>query len=150
MDAEREHGQPQLGRGSIRAAGRPSSARGVCIILASLPLFKREGVGCLGWGLLSGKTQTIYLWESPEGAPEPALWFYGVFDRHSRPFDEREAALIRRVTVMEAVMACALPAGPPGETKYNRTIPRNRGFLENPCAVFSVMCRRRKNCSARS
>lgn len=25
-----------------------------------LPIFRREGVGCINWGLVNGKTQTIY------------------------------------------------------------------------------------------
>ena len=30
-----------------------------------LPLLKREGVGALNWGFVSGKTNTIYAWDTP-------------------------------------------------------------------------------------
>src|ERR1700733_5899319 len=33
-----------------------------------LPVFKELDVGCYNWGLVSGKTQTIYPWESKQGA----------------------------------------------------------------------------------
>lgn len=60
-----------------------------------LPIFKREGVGCLNWGLVSGKTQTIYAWGSPGGDAEPAEWFHDIFHADGRPYRENEAAFIR-------------------------------------------------------
>ena len=63
-----------------------------------LPIFKREGVGCLSWGLVSGKTQTIYPWGSQEGAPEPMTWFHDVLRSDGTPFSEYEAAFIRNMT----------------------------------------------------
>jgi hypothetical protein len=36
-----------------------------------LPVFKRERVGCINWGLVSGRTLTFYPWGSLEGSPEP-------------------------------------------------------------------------------
>ncbi len=38
---------------------------------AWLQLFKEEGVGAIRWGLVSGRTKTIYPWGSPGGGPEP-------------------------------------------------------------------------------
>jgi len=60
-----------------------------------LPLFKQEGVGCYNWGLVKGKTQTIYPWESPEGAPEPAEWFHDLFWEDGRPYQPVEITLIQ-------------------------------------------------------
>ena len=62
-----------------------------------LPLFKRERVGCLNWGFVSGRSQTIYPWGSPEGSPEPAEWFHDVLRRDGTPFDEREVSFIKRI-----------------------------------------------------
>ena len=63
-----------------------------------LPIFKREGVGCYNWGLVSGKTQTIYPWTSKEGAPEPEVWFHDIFRGDGTPYSQEEVALIRRLT----------------------------------------------------
>jgi hypothetical protein len=63
-----------------------------------LPVFRREHVGCYSWGLVGGKTQTIYPWESIEGAAEPAQWFHDVFRADGQPFDTAEVQLIRHLT----------------------------------------------------
>ena len=60
-----------------------------------LPIFKREGVGCINWGLVSGKTQTIYPWGSPPGAPEPEEWFHDVFRCDGSPYKVEEVEFIR-------------------------------------------------------
>jgi hypothetical protein len=63
-----------------------------------LPIFKEEHVGCYCWGFVSGKTQTIYPWGSPKGAPEPKLWFHDLFRKDGSVFDEKEIALIKKLT----------------------------------------------------
>lgn len=63
-----------------------------------LPIFREEKVGCYNWGLVSGKTQTIYPWGSPKGAPEPKLWFHDIFRSDGTPFDAEEVAFIRKMT----------------------------------------------------
>jgi hypothetical protein len=60
-----------------------------------LPVFKREGVGCISWGLVSGKTQTIYPWGSPPGAPEPDEWFHDIFRGDGSPYKVEETDFIR-------------------------------------------------------
>lgn len=37
-----------------------------------LPIFKRERIGCYNWGLVSGKTQTLYTWEEQGGPSDLA------------------------------------------------------------------------------
>src|SRR5262249_34601135 len=44
-----------------------------------LPVFKDEHFGCYNWGLVSGKTNTIFPWGSKKDAPEPKLWFHDIF-----------------------------------------------------------------------
>jgi len=63
-----------------------------------LPIFKRERVGAINWGLVAGKTQTNYPWGSPEGAPEPEVWFHEVFRGDGAPYDPAEVAAIRAHT----------------------------------------------------
>lgn len=63
-----------------------------------LPIFKREKVGCINWGLVYGKTQTIYPWGSKLGSPEPKVWFHDLFRPDGTPFDEGEIRLLRAMT----------------------------------------------------
>jgi hypothetical protein len=55
-------------------------------------------VGCLNWGLVSGKTQTIYPWSSKAGAPEPAVWHHDILRVDGAPFDPAEVECIRAAT----------------------------------------------------
>jgi len=64
----------------------------------SLPVFKRENVGCINWGFVDGKTQTKYPWRSEPGSPEPELWFHEIFHRDGTPYLQEEIDLIRRLT----------------------------------------------------
>ncbi|MFB3788769.1 MAG: cellulase family glycosylhydrolase [bacterium] len=59
-----------------------------------LPVFKKHQVGCINWGLVSGKTQTIYPWGSEKGSPEPKVWFHDIFRRDGTPFDASEVEFI--------------------------------------------------------
>jgi hypothetical protein len=63
-----------------------------------LPIFKRFGVGCFNWGLVSGRTNTIFPWGSPKGAPEPEVWFHDIFRKDGTPFDSGEVEFIRTIT----------------------------------------------------
>jgi hypothetical protein len=60
-----------------------------------LPVFKQEHIACYNWGLVAGKTQTIYPWGSPQGAPEPKEWFHDIFRKDGTPFKKEEVELIR-------------------------------------------------------
>lgn len=63
-----------------------------------LPIFKERKIGCYNWGLVSGRTQTIYPWGSPEGAPEPQVWFHDILRRDGTPFDPKEVEFIKELT----------------------------------------------------
>lgn len=90
--------------GELRAHGRPI----ICtewmarthgsIVPTNLPVFKELGIGCINWGLVYGKTQTIYPWGSEAGTPEPALWFHDLFRHDGSPFDPTEIELFRVLT----------------------------------------------------
>lgn len=66
--------------------------------ITHLPVFKKYRVGAINWGLVSGKTNTIFPWGSQEGAPEPAIWFHDIFHKDGRPYDPAEISLIRSLT----------------------------------------------------
>lgn len=62
-----------------------------------LPIFKREQVGCYNWGLVSGKTQTIYPWGSKKGSAEPEVWFHDIFRKDGTPYSVEEVELIKNL-----------------------------------------------------
>lgn len=90
--------------GALRSHGRPmicteymARTRG-SLFETCLPVFKREKVGCINWGLVDGKTQTKYPWGSEEGSPEPEPWFHEILHRDGTPYKQDEVDLIRRLT----------------------------------------------------
>ena len=62
-----------------------------------LPMLKEKNVGAINWGLVSGKTNTIYPYLSTGGTSEPDLWFHDIFRKDGTAFDPKEAQLIRRL-----------------------------------------------------
>jgi aldose 1-epimerase len=62
--------------------------------------FKEQNVGAFNWGFVSGKTQTIYPWDSwvKTYTNEPAVWFHDIFRADGTPFDPQEIQYIRGVT----------------------------------------------------
>ncbi|MEN8192806.1 MAG: cellulase family glycosylhydrolase, partial [Bacteroidota bacterium] len=62
------------------------------------PYFKEENISCINWGLVSGKSNTIYPWGSKEGSSEPGTWFHDIFRQDGTPFDSSEVKLIREIT----------------------------------------------------
>jgi hypothetical protein len=64
-----------------------------------LPYYKKEGLGCFNWGLVSGKTQTMYSWQDhyPSGE-EPPLWFHDILRPDGTPYNLREVEVIRKTT----------------------------------------------------
>jgi hypothetical protein len=63
-----------------------------------LPIFKKYNVGAINWGLVAGKTNTIFPWGSPEGTPEPEVWFHDIFRKDGTPYDFKEIEVIRSIT----------------------------------------------------
>jgi hypothetical protein len=63
-----------------------------------MPIFKRERVGCLNWGLVAGKTNTIFAWNTHLDSPEPPLWFHDIFHKDGTPYRQDEVDFIRQVT----------------------------------------------------
>lgn len=63
-----------------------------------LPWLAERAIGCWNWGLVSGRTQTIFPWGTKPGTPEPALWFHDLFRPDGTPYRQEEAEVFRRVT----------------------------------------------------
>lgn len=64
-----------------------------------LPLLKDQHVGAINWGLVSGKTNTIYAWDAPmQSGEEPSLWFHDVFRKDGSPFSKNEVETIMKLT----------------------------------------------------
>jgi hypothetical protein len=66
-----------------------------------LRYLKEQNVGAYNWGFVSGKTQTIYPWDSWKKTytGEPPLWFHDILREDGTPYSAREVEFIRRVTL---------------------------------------------------
>jgi Cellulase (glycosyl hydrolase family 5) len=67
----------------------------------SLPIAKKYNVGAINWGLVAGKTQTYYPWDSwdrPYVRQQPTIWFHEVFRQDDSPYRQHEVDLIRQLT----------------------------------------------------
>ena len=66
-----------------------------------LPIARRYGVAAINWGLVAGKTQTYFPWDSwqkPYVLRPPTVWFHEVFRQNDTPYRQSEVDLIRRIT----------------------------------------------------
>jgi hypothetical protein len=66
-----------------------------------LPIFRERDIGAICWGLVAGRTQTIYPWWSwfdKEPKPEPEVWFHDIFRPDGTPWSAVEVDAIRRST----------------------------------------------------
>ena len=66
-----------------------------------LPLLKKYNVGAINWGLVAGKTNTIYAWDTPlPDGTEPAEWFHDIFRKDGTPYRQDEVNLIRKLNAV--------------------------------------------------
>ena len=79
----------------------------------SLPIFKKNKVGCFNWGLVAGKSQTHFGWETileikakkekqdflkeEEEIPEPENWFHDIFRIDGTAYDDKEVGFIKDI-----------------------------------------------------
>jgi hypothetical protein len=66
----------------------------------NLPVLKEYHVAAWSWGLVNGKSNTIYPWDSWKKAyaAEPKIWFHDVFRADGTPFSQTETDFIRQLT----------------------------------------------------
>lgn len=64
-----------------------------------LPYCRENKIGAINWGLVMGKTNTIYPWDSwkKQYTEEPKVWFHDVFRPVGTPFDKNETELIKKL-----------------------------------------------------
>ncbi len=64
-----------------------------------VPLFKDRGISCMNWGLVAGRTQTIYSWENGGRLDgEPKTWYHDILRRDGSPYSTEEVAFLRSQT----------------------------------------------------
>ncbi len=66
----------------------------------NLGYMKQQGVAAYNWGLVDGKTQTIYPWDSwrKQYKSEPPLWFHDILRRDGTPYRAKEIEYLRSLT----------------------------------------------------
>ena len=65
----------------------------------SLGIMKAEKVGAINWGLVSGKTQTIYSWKFNKMNATPDMlkvWFHDIFYDSGIPYSQEEVDYIKK------------------------------------------------------
>ncbi|SNZ01793.1 cellulase family glycosylhydrolase [Flagellimonas pacifica] len=62
-----------------------------------LPIFKEHKVAAYNWGLVNGKSNTIYPWHSWEHPfpNEPEIWFHDILREDGTPFSKEEVQFIK-------------------------------------------------------
>lgn len=69
-----------------------------------LPLLKKENIAAINWGLVAGKTNTIYAWDVPiADGSEPSVWFHDIFRSDGTPYIDDEVKTIREMTRKEVL-----------------------------------------------
>jgi hypothetical protein len=88
------------------------------LVDTNLPVFAHEKVGCLNWGLVSGKTNTIYQWQvmpdfvtattSQAVQSETLIWFHDLFHADGAPYDQAEIDLFKMYTARRAALSSSI------------------------------------------
>ena len=64
-----------------------------------MPMLKKEHIGAINWGLVTGKTNTKYAWDEPiPDGSEPKLWFHDIFRQDGTPYKQDEVDIIKSLT----------------------------------------------------
>jgi Cellulase (glycosyl hydrolase family 5) len=66
-----------------------------------LPIAKKYKVAAINWGLVAGKTQTYFPWDSwqhPYTDHQPEQWFHEIFRTDGQPYRQAEVDLIQKLT----------------------------------------------------
>lgn len=63
-----------------------------------MPILKKENVGAINWGLVAGKSNTIYAWDTPlPNGDQPIEWFHDIFRKDGTPYRNDETGLIKKL-----------------------------------------------------
>ena len=68
-----------------------------------LPIFNDNKIGAYNWGLVSGKTNTIYPWKSWDSTytRPPKKWHHDIFYRDGNPYSSDEIEFIKSLTLSD-------------------------------------------------
>ncbi len=71
----------------------------------SMPVAKKYKVAAINWGLVNGKSQTIYPWDSwqVKYTGEPVLWFHDIFRKDGTAYKKSEVDFIKEITGVKTV-----------------------------------------------
>tara|TARA_X000000950_G_scaffold117598_1_gene147357 strand:+ start:1896 stop:3077 length:1182 start_codon:yes stop_codon:yes gene_type:complete len=66
-----------------------------------LPIFNDNKIGAYNWGLVSGKTNTIYPWKSWDSTytGPPKKWHHDIFYKDGKPYSSDEIELIKSLSL---------------------------------------------------
>jgi len=92
IDTLRKYGRPLL---CTEYMARPRNSTFATV----MPMLKKENVAAINWGLVAGKTNTMYAWDTPmPNGDEPTVWFHEIFRKNGTPYKTEEADLIKSLT----------------------------------------------------
>lgn len=87
---------------SLRRFGRPlicteyMARRNASVFQTIMTMLKKEKIGAISWGFVSGKTNTIFAWDTPlPHVKEPPLWFHDILRPDGTPFSKDEIRVIK-------------------------------------------------------
>jgi len=89
---------------SLRKYNRPIVCteymrRPVSVFNQITPMLKKENIIAINWGLVSGRSNTIYAWDTPiPDGSEPKIWFHDIFRKDGTAFDSKEIEIIKALT----------------------------------------------------
>ncbi len=64
-----------------------------------MPMLKKQNIGAINWGLVSGKTNTKYAWDTPiPDGSDPKIWFHDIFRPDGSPYSQQEIDFIKSLT----------------------------------------------------
>ena len=72
---------------------------GDCLFQNILPVLQKHNIGAVNWGLVSGKTNTIWswtTWDHPGLEQEPKLWHHDIFRPNGSPYSQEELDFLRK------------------------------------------------------
>jgi hypothetical protein len=90
IDSLRGYGRPMI---CTEYMARPVGSR----FETNLPIFKAAGIPAISWGFVSGRSQTIYPWDSWDKTytAEPPEWFHDVLYADGRPYKPAEVEFLK-------------------------------------------------------
>ncbi len=92
IDSLRKYGRPLL---CTEYMARPRNSTFATV----MPVLKKENVAAINWGLVEGKTNTKYAWDTPmPSGGEPKVWFHEIFRQDGAPYSQQEVSLIKSLT----------------------------------------------------